>query len=199
MYPLILYNIVKIINSITRLKKGKIMNKILFVVDMVKGFCNFGNLASKKIASIISNIANHCKKNKNVDNIFLCDAHSENDIEMNVYPIHCLKDSNESEIVDELKSFCQKRVDKNTTNSFFAIDKKCLQKYDEFEIVGCCSDICILQFALSLKTYLNSINQNKDVVVYKDMIATFDLPNHDSTQYHDFAIKLMQQAGIKII
>ena len=38
---------------------------------------------------------------------------------------------------------------------------------DAYIITGCCSDICVLQFALTLKTYLNAQNIDKKVIVPK--------------------------------
>lgn len=175
------------------------MKKIIFVVDMLKGFCSIGPLASKHINEIVPNIANFLEKNKNERVIFLCDSHSKNDVEMQSYPLHCLNNTEEAEIDDLLKPFAKEIIKKNTTNSFLAIeDKKIFEEYDAFEIVGCCTDICVLQFALTLKTYLNSIHLNKDVIVFQNLVDTFDSENHNRKEYHNFALKLMANGGIII-
>ncbi|AZG68413.1 isochorismatase family cysteine hydrolase [Mycoplasma struthionis] len=173
----------------------------IFVVDMVNGFCTSGSLASQYIAKLIPAQKDFLEK-KVAENkskiIFLCDAHSENDIEMLSYPIHCLKGSFESDIVKELKPFADQIIYKNTTNSFFAIDKKLYEEFNSYEIIGCCSDICILQFALSLKMYLNSKQINKNVIVYENLVSTFDSENHNKDEFHNMAIKLLKNAGILI-
>ncbi|WP_049342543.1 isochorismatase family cysteine hydrolase [Metamycoplasma hominis] len=173
--------------------------KAIFVVDMVNGFCKEGALYSNNIESIIVPIKNFLETQyKDNDIYFLNDAHSNDDIEMQSYPIHCLKNSKESQVVDELKKYAKNIIEKNSTNSFFALKKEILSKYDSFEIIGCCSDICILQFAITLKTYFNHLKQNKEIIVFKNLIATFNIPNHNSQEYHDFALNLMANAGIKI-
>lgn len=175
------------------------LKKIIFVVDMLKGFCTIGPLASKDINNLVPNIAEFLEKNKEEKIVFLCDSHSKDDIEMESYPIHCLNNTDESEIEDLLKPFAKEIINKNTTNSFLAIkDKSIFEDYDDFEIIGCCTDICVLQFALTLKTYLNSIHLNKDVIVFKNLVDTFDSENHNRKEYHDFALKLMANGGIII-
>ncbi|AXE60503.1 cysteine hydrolase [[Mycoplasma] phocae] len=174
------------------------MKKIIFVVDMLNGFCKKGLLADKNIAKIIPKIKTFLESNKNVDNIFFCDAHSEDDIEMKCYPLHCLNQSIESEIVDELKDYCKKRINKNSTNSFFKIDESILNDYQSFEIVGCCTDICVLELSLTLKAYLNGIKVDKDVIVHKDLVDTFHNKNHNRAKFHKYALKIMRNAGVII-
>lgn len=174
------------------------MNKRIYVVDMLKGFAKEGALKSKEVDNIIPNIKAFLKYNKNESIVFVNDVHSEDDLEMKQYPLHCLKNSNEAEIVDELKEFAKEIIYKDTTNAFFYIDLKDLEKYDEFIIIGCCTDICIMQFALSLKIYLNKVKIEKNVRVLTNCVATFDSSEHNGQYYNDFALKIMQNAGIKI-
>ncbi|MBN0970589.1 cysteine hydrolase [Mycoplasma phocoeninasale] len=174
------------------------MKKIILVVDMLNGFCKKGALFDKNIAKIIPRIQNFLATNSDVDNIFFCDAHSEDDLEMKNYPLHCLNESYESEIVDELKQYCKKRINKNSTNSFFKVDSEIINNYQSFEIVGCCTDICILELALTLRAYLNNMKINKDVIVYKNLVDTFHSKNHPRSKFHKFALKIMKNAGIVI-
>ncbi|WP_027120360.1 isochorismatase family cysteine hydrolase [Mycoplasmopsis lipofaciens] len=174
------------------------MKKLIFVIDMINGFCTEGPLASNRINNIVKSIKQYLIKNIQHDNYFLCDAHDKLDLEMNSYPIHCLKNSSESEIIDELKPYCKNRIDKNTTNSFFALDTEIYNDYDEFEIVGCCTDICILQFVLSLKSYFNFKNIDKPIIVFQNLVSTFDSLSHSYDEYHSFALKLMKNANIEI-
>ncbi|WP_201273917.1 isochorismatase family cysteine hydrolase [Mycoplasma anserisalpingitidis] len=173
------------------------LNKI-FVVDMVNGFALNGNLYSKNIQNIIEPIANFLEKNNGSSITFLCDSHEQDDIEMNEYPLHCLKDTTESEVVNKLTKYAKNIVYKNCTNSFFFINKEELHNFEKIELVGCCTDICVLQLALTLKTYFNSLKINKDIIVYSDLVATFDNENHNAEEFNDFALKLMKNAGIKV-
>ena len=104
----------------------------------------------------------------------------------------------ESEIIDELKPYVKETIQKNSTNTFHVLDKKMLEDYDSFVIVGCCSDICVMQFALSLKTYLNQMNMDKKVCVPLNCIATYDAPLHSAEEYHKMALNIMAQSGIII-
>ncbi|ENY53750.1 isochorismatase family cysteine hydrolase [Metamycoplasma alkalescens] len=175
------------------------MQKIIFVIDMLNGFCNQGKLASKHIKKLVPSIEKFLSKNQDEEIIFICDQHSMNDIEMKSYPIHCLKNTKEAEIVDELKFFAKKIIGKNTTNSFFAFENKdFLEQYERFEIVGCCTDICILQFAINLKTYFNKKNLDKEIIVYKNLVDTFNTKKHNRKHFNKFALKLMQNSGIII-
>lgn len=178
-------------------RKRKMLNKI-FVVDMVNGFALNGNLYSKNIENIIEPIANFLEKNNGSSITFLCDSHERDDIEMNEYPLHCLKNTIESEVVNKLTKYAKNIVYKNCTNSFFFINKEELHNFEKIELVGCCTDICVLQLALTLKTYFNSLKINKDIIVYSDLVATFDNENHNAEEFNDFALKLMKNAGIKV-
>ena len=56
-----------------------------------------------------------------------------------------------------------------------------------------------MQFALSLRTYLNEIGADKDVIVPRGAVATYDAPNHERGYYDECALSLMQNAGILVI
>ncbi len=172
------------------------MKKLIIVVDMLNGFAKFGPLSSQNINAIIPNIESYLAKNKNEDNIFLCDSHVKEDIEMKEYPFHCLKDTDEAKIVDELVKFVKKTVYKNSTNGIYYLNLEEVSKYESIEIVGCCTDICVLQLALSLKTYFNKLIIDKDIIVLKELVSTFDSNVHDAKTYHSFALSLMKNAGI---
>ncbi|MEE3928413.1 isochorismatase family cysteine hydrolase [Mycoplasmopsis ciconiae] len=177
------------------------MSKATIVIDMLNGFTKTGNLKSSHIQKIIPNIKNHLEKlDADEDILFVNDAHSESDLEMQQYPIHCLKNTYESEIVEELQPFASdaKIYYKNTTNAFFDIPLNDLSKYKSISVVGCCTDICVLQFVLTLKTFFNKINSEQEITVLKDCTATFDSESHPQEVFHDLALKLMQNAGVKI-
>lgn len=173
------------------------MKTLFIVVDMLNGFTKIGPLASEEILKIIPNIKREIVKYEN--NIFLCDSHSKKDLEMLQYPLHCLAGTEESEIVAELKPYVKNILLKNSTNSFHKFDKGLIKEYDDFVLTGCCTDICVLQFALTLKTYLNEYHIDKKVKVIEDCVATFNTEGHDSETYHKYALNLMKQAGIEII
>lgn len=170
------------------------MKEKLFVVDMVNGFVKEGAMHDEKIMRIVPGIIELCETMEDVT--FIADTHEENCIEFKSFPSHCVKGTSEAEIIDELKPYVKELIQKNSTNTFHAIDKASLEGYDKFVLVGCCSDICVMQFALTLKTYLNHVDHPAEVWVPSDCIATYDAPYHPASQYHDMAVNMMSQAGI---
>ncbi|MGN1344421.1 MAG: cysteine hydrolase family protein [Traorella sp.] len=172
------------------------MKELLFVIDMVNGFVKEGSMHDQKIMSIVDVIQQECEQHEH--RLFIADTHPSDAIEFKSFPAHCIKNTHEAEIIDELKPYVQDILEKNSTNAFHVLDKNIFNKYDSFKLVGCCSDICVMQFALSLKTYLNQMNMPKDVIVIEKGIATYDSPTHQADIYHQMAIQIMQQSGIVI-
>ncbi|MDA3062657.1 MULTISPECIES: cysteine hydrolase family protein [unclassified Campylobacter] len=175
------------------------MKDLVFVIDMVNGFAKFGAMADPNIAKIAPAIASQIRRSAGVH--FICDAHGERDLEMKRYPAHCIEGSPEAEIIDELSEFAtpQNTTKKRSTNGFYALDKAILSEFDRFVITGCCTDICVLQFALALRTYFNENDINKDIVVPTECVATYDAPNHEREYYEKCALNLMRNAGILVI
>ncbi|WP_426461498.1 cysteine hydrolase family protein [Mycoplasma hafezii] len=161
---------------------------------MLKGFADFGPLASENVKNIVPIIKQILESAEN--NLFICDAHAKEDLEMNDFPIHCIKGSREAEVVDELKEFAQKYVYKNTTNAFFELNLDELKKFDTIKIVGCCTDICVLQLVLTLQTYFYNQNLKNKIIVYSDAVATYDSLEHNAAQFQEFALSLMKNAGV---
>ena len=183
------------------------MKKLLLVVDMIKGFITEGNLHDKAIGKIIPACENYIKEylSEGWEVIAFCDTHKEDSREFAVYPLHCLAGTTESELVDELVVYSEqlKIIPKNSTDGFFApgfaetVDK--LNEYEEILIVGCCSDICVLQLALSLKAYCNQHDYDIKIIVDEAACATFDIPGHDKEEYNAKAFQLMRNAGITVV
>ncbi|MGL5268480.1 MAG: isochorismatase family cysteine hydrolase [Spiroplasma sp.] len=178
--------------------KGKI---IIFVIDMINGFVQEGNLSSPEIKTIVSPIKNFLNQaiKEKIEIIALNDAHSQNNPEFNNYPIHCLENSKEADLVTELQFPEIKIIKKNSTNGFFNLDLSKLEAYENIIITGCCTDICIYQFALSCKTWYNQQNKNVNVIVSKSMTATFDSSNHPSDVVNAIAWNSMIKNGIIIV
>ena len=172
------------------------MKELLFVVDMVNGFVKEGSMHDDSIMKIVDVISQECKVHEH--RLFIADTHEADAIEFKSFPAHCVKGTSEAEIIDELKPYVNEILEKNSTNTFHVLNKEILKDYDSFKIVGCCSDICVMQFALSLKTYLNQMNMPQQVIVVEKGIATYDASYHPAEEYHRMAINMMEQSGIVI-
>ena len=81
----------------------------------------------------------------------------------------------------------------------FVDDLEKMVKLKEVVIVGCCTDICVLNAAIPLQTYLDQHDRDVKIKVYKNCVETYDAPNHNRDEYNEMAFKLMAQAGIEII
>jgi len=136
--------------------------KLLIVVDMVNGFVREGAMADSHIEHIIPEIVNLVEKYEyeNEKIIFIKDCHEKNSVEFESYPEHCLKGTNESELVEELKKYENKFncYEKNSTSAMFAkgfLDNiNGINELKQVTIVGCCTDICVLNLAIPLKIIL---------------------------------------------
>lgn len=178
---------------------------IVVVVDMINGFTKEGALKSDRIKAVIDPIAELVKsaKAKKIDCIAFSDNHSEESPEFSSFPPHCLKGSSESILVEELEQAGLHHIfPKNSTNAFFAPGFQLhLQdhNYRNFIIAGNCTDICVLQFATTLKAYYNEKNQQVRVIVPKNLVETYDAPNHPADTLHEAALYLLQLNGIEIV
>lgn len=170
----------------------------LIIVDMLDGFTKIGPLHDSAILKIVKPIL-ELAKDKDV--IFVNDAHDLDCVEFKSFPIHCLKGSDEAEVIDELKHLVKENVYyKNSTNAFFTLQQaNQLDPTVNYTICGCCTDICVLHLALTLKTYFNEVNQDVAVRVYQSAVSTFDSPFHQASQYSEAALLLLKVAGVEVI
>lgn len=191
------------------LKSLPLKNTALIVVDMVVGFVEEGILSSPRVKDMAVNLLNLNNKTKGYSKIYFVDSHNEDAEELKSYPTHCIVNTKEEELIDELKEAVIqedniKVIKKNSTNGFHVPEfgiwlNEVVDKVDNFIIVGCVTDICVLQFSLSLKTYFNQINLSKRVIVPANCVETFDMPGHSGDEMNLFALANMQSNGIEIV
>lgn len=192
------------IGKIKTMKMEDLVHPIVFVVDMINGFVKEGALSDPAIMDIVDDI--QLLLNKVSPSIFICDAHDLNAREFEAFPVHCIKHTEESHVVDELKPYAKRIIYKNSTNAFHTDEiqtflKDELLQYRDIVIVGCCSDICIMQFALCLNTYLNQQElHHHRVIVPINMIETFHIESvHDAMRYNENACDLMLNNAISVV
>ncbi len=181
--------------------------EICVVVDMINGFINEGVLSDPSINKIVPEIVRTVERflteNKGV--ISFQDTHTMSSLEFEFYPPHCLKGTSESDLIPELKPFEAQmiKIEKDTTNGFFAEGFQMYLKnnpdLESVTVVGCCTDICVLQFTQSLKTYTQTIGKRLAINVVENAVDTFHTSNHDKKVFHNQALNLMRNAGINII
>lgn len=176
---------------------------ILFVVDMINGFIKEGSLHDEAILDISKNIENLLKK---IDaSIFICDGHAPDSKEFCSYPLHCVKGTAESEVIEELRPYVKTKIYKNSTNTFMSPSFQdllpTLKNHKDIILTGCCTDLCILQFALSLNSWLNEHNYKEQrVIVPVDCVDTYDIESiHDAKWWNFFSLKNMETNGILVV
>jgi len=178
----------------------------LVIVDMINGFVREGALQSPRAEALIpeiSRLSEACDKHK-IAKIAFADNHTGLSPEFDSYPEHCLAGTSESEIVDELKEIGgYLLIPKNSTNGFHEEEfRKWLaqnQGINTFIVTGVCTDICVQQFAITLKTWFNKMNRKSRVIVPANAVDTYDLGVHDAELAHIMALYNMSINGIELV
>lgn len=138
--------------------------KVLIVVDMQKDFVD-GNLGTKEAQAIVGNVA---EKIKSFDGevIFTRDTHQENYMETQegrLLPVvHCVEGTDGWELIPELeeirKALGSRCYNKPTFGcTTLAEDLKALHEtggIESVELIGLCTDICVVSNALLIKAFL---------------------------------------------
>lgn len=134
------------------------MKKLLIVVDMQTDFVT-GALGTKEAQAIVPMVAEKIKKAKEdgTDVIFTLDTHEENYLdtqEGKQLPVpHCIKNTEGWMLVPQLRSLaggCMS-VEKPTFGSTRLAHIVGKAGYDEIELIGLCTDICVISNAMILK------------------------------------------------
>lgn len=181
---------------------------VLFIIDMNNRFAKSGPLSSKRVEKLIPSIVEDVEIFNSFNNpiIAFTDSHKKECLEFKSYPIHCLENSYESEIVDEIKQFNDIMIiKKSSTNAFLEeetkkyIDSFVRDGYKNFVLCGCITEVCVKQFAQTLKAYLNVINKDINVIVPINSVDTYDSPEHNADIINLFSFYEMNSCGIKIV
>ena len=191
------------------IKKLKIYEKCLIVVDMVNGFVREGVLHDPNISKVIPRQIELIKKHKLEGDliIFIKDTHDENAIEFKRFgnTKHCVRGTSEAELVDEIKPYENTEdtisIEKNSTSymeapKFRGLIKE-LTNLKEVGIVGCCTDICDFNGTMALANYFDQWNRDVKIKIYTDAVATYS--EDDRKNYVDAAYLLMEQQGIQLV
>ncbi len=181
---------------------------VIVVDDMVNGFVNEGMLSSPRIVGIINDIVKLLRSAEGYKKIFVMDQHDENSTELKTFASHCLSGSSEAELIPELVEFSKdynaEVIHKNCTNSFHAPEfndwlKQNEEHIENYIVTGCMSDICVIHFAITLKTYFNEKNLDRRIIVPINCVESFDYGNHDGELMKVISLWEMKFNGIEIV
>jgi len=157
-------------------------------VDLVKGFCAVGPLASPRVQAIVAPVARLFERAHalGVPHFVLTqDAHEPDAVEFGSFAPHCARGTEESETAPELAAlpFANQFVviPKNSIDSSLApaFQNWLAQHLDvrTFIVVGDCTDLCIYQMAMALRVRANALQlRDVRVVIPADCVDTYDLP-----------------------
>lgn len=184
---------------------GELHDPIVFVVDMINGFIKEGALHDEAIMACAAPIQALLKE-LDCRRIFIADAHPPKTREFIAYPAHCVIGTKESEIIAELQPYAETLFHKNSTNAFTCADMSAflheeIDRYRDIIITGCCTDICIMQFALCLNAWLNEHNkESMRVIIPMDCVDTYHIEGvHDAYKENAFALNNMKANGIEVV
>lgn len=178
---------------------------VLVIVDMINAFARTGPLQSPRVEALIPEVVRVLKlcRRRGIGAIAFADSHSRRSPEFDSYPAHALAGTAESEVVDEIKEVGGYTLfAKNSTNGFL---EEGFQNWfsshphlENFIVVGDCTDICVQQFALSLKAYSNMRDERRRVIVPVNAVDTYDLGAHNGDLTHVMALFNMMGNGVEL-
>lgn len=170
--------------------------KILLVIDMQNDFIN-GSLGTAEACDIVENVVEKIKSYENNNSIiyYTKDTHYEdylNTKEGLKLPVkHCIKNTLGWEIPKNVLRNNKNIIEKNTFGSRILFEQ--LKKYESdiesIELIGLCTDICVISNALLAKAYFPNI----DIIVDEKCCAGVTVDSHNK------AIETMKMCQIEII
>ncbi|MFW6065676.1 MAG: cysteine hydrolase family protein [Planctomycetota bacterium] len=167
-------------------RQGK-SDRLLLVVDMLNGFLDpegslyCGDHSRKIVPFVRKRIEHYNSAGKPV--VFICDSHEPKDSEFKVYGKHCVEGTWEADVVPELPTGDASVLHKKTLSPFYNTQlsaKLRSHNPDVVEVVGVCTDICVLfsVFELMARGY--------SVEVPRKGVSSFNRPGHNA------ALKIMR-------
>lgn len=185
-----------VIISLVRIKKKdglNKMNKVLIVVDLQNDFVT-GPLGTKEAVNIVPKVEKYVKEcaGNFYQVIFTKDCHSDFypfTVEGQYVPKHCIPDTEGYKIVNNLDKGYFFDVLNKETFGYLKWDKELFVAPDVIEIVGVCTDICVISNALILR----SIFPKARIIVHSDMCAG------TTPEKHMAALEAMKSCLIEVI
>ncbi len=173
----------------------QVMKKYLIVVDMQKDFVN-GSLGTKEAEVIVPAVL---EKVKAFDGevIFTKDTHFDNYLETSegrLLPVeHCIKGTDGWMLIDELEEYCSDNDCKVYEKLTFGCKELAADIYADgnisIELIGLCTDICVVSNALLLKAFLPEAEIKVDASCCAGV----------TPKKHEAALETMRSCQIKVI
>jgi len=168
------------------------MKRALIIVDMQNDFVS-GCLGTKEAQDVTAKIKEYADSFEG-DIYFTMDTHKEDYLDTQEgkrLPVkHCVKGSDGWKIVDELQAVKAKQIfEKPVFGSRELAECIAKEAYDEVQLCGVCTGICVLSNAILIKAFDADVR----VAVLKDLCACVTPDTHTT------ALNAMATAQIDII
>lgn len=172
------------------------MKELLVVVDMQKDFVD-GALGTKEARNIVENVVKKVKEARECgkDLVFTKDTHHQNYLvtqEGRMLPVpHCIKGTEGWELIPQLKELAEgcPVLEKPSFGSMELADLAVKGGYEAVELIGLCTDICVISNALLLKAALPEVPVSVDSACCAGV----------TPQSHENALEAMKMCQVRIL
>ena len=170
------------------------MKKLLIVVDMQNDFVD-GSLGTKEAEGIVAHVKAKVEQYQEQGDtvIFTRDTHTEAYLDTQegkkLPVVHCVKGTKGWEIIDCLQPYVQTVFDKPTFGSVKMANIVASRRYEKIELIGLCTDICVISNALLLKALL------PETKIYVDASCCAGV----TPETHKAALETMKMCQINVI
>lgn len=161
------------------------MPNVVLVTDMVIGFLEAGHnlYCGDRARGIIPNVQRLIETEQAAGGsvVFICDTHDPDDLEFQMFPVHCVRGTKEAELIPELRGYEGVRLPKRRYSAFFdtnLTDMLAELKPERVIVCGVCTDICVMH------TVADARNRDYAVDVPIDCVASFDAQAHANALGH---------------
>lgn len=161
------------------------MANVVLVTDMVVGFMEDGhNLYCGDAArAIIPNVQRLIEREQAMGGsvVFICDTHDPDDLEFEMFPVHCVRGTDEPNIISELRGYEGIHLPKRRYSAFFETNLAGILADIQPErviVCGVCTDICVMH------TVADARNRDYAVDVPLECVASFDERAHANALEH---------------
>ena len=156
------------------------MSNVVLVVDMLKGFLEPGhNLYHEDSRRIIPNAYKLISQELEAgsDILFLADHHDPDDLEFNIFPVHCVIGTEETQVIPELSEFvtAENLIPKKRYSGFFntnLADRLTAIAPEKLLVCGVATNVCVMH------TTSDARNRDYEVEVYSDCVSGPDPEAH---------------------
>ena len=102
------------------------MTRTLLVIDMIVGFLDpekplyVGHEAARIVSRVEELIIREKDKGSNV--VFVADNHDPDDLEFQMFPKHCVRGTDETDVIHQLAPYVEEVLQKRRYSAFFDTD-----------------------------------------------------------------------------